>query len=209
MPKRQSHRRRKSGGGWFDGTPSTNTYPSTSTYNPPNQSSSGSSWWNSLMGTSTMNTIPMGTSTMNTGMGTASPTPILTTVPTAAPTIVPTTVPSIVPSASESPSVIPSATPTTSTMNSYDSNYDPMRGKRPMGNQIVTQRSFGGRTRGRKMKGGYKDNISTTDLAAHAAPFSGPTAQPHNLVGGRTRRRGKKGGRKSCKKGGKTYRNRK
>ena len=172
MPKRQSHRRRKLGGGWFDGTSSTNTY-STSTY--PTQSSTGSSWWNSLMGTSTMNTIPTGTSTMNTGMG-------------------------------------------TSTMNTYDSNYDSMRGKRIMGNQIVTdprftQRSFGGRTRGRKMKGGFHDNTSTTDLAANAAPFSGPTAEPHNLVGGRTRRRGrktcKKCGKKSCKKCGKTYRNRK
>jgi len=51
----------------------------------------------------------------------------------------------------------------------------------------------GGKTKRRYMKGGFKDNIPTTGLAAHAAPFSGPTAQPHTWVGGRTRKnRGKK-----------------
>ena len=44
------------------------------------------------------------------------------------------------------------------------------------------------------MRGGFKDNTPTTGLAAHAAPFSGPTAQPQTIVGGRTRRRGRKGG---------------
>jgi hypothetical protein len=45
----------------------------------------------------------------------------------------------------------------------------------------------------KNMKGGYKDNTPTTGLAAHAAPFSGPTAKPHNWVGGKTRRRSRKG----------------
>jgi hypothetical protein len=59
----------------------------------------------------------------------------------------------------------------------------------------------GGRTKRRRMKGGFKDNTPTTGLAAHAASFSGPTAQPHNWVGGRTRRRrgGKHRHSKSCR----------
>jgi hypothetical protein len=53
--------------------------------------------------------------------------------------------------------------------------------------------AYGGKTKKPGMKGGYKDNISETGLAASAAPFSGPTAQPHKMVGGKTRRGGKKG----------------
>lgn len=59
---------------------------------------------------------------------------------------------------------------------------------------------IGGRSRRRRMRGGFKDNTPTTGLAKHAAPFSGPTAQPHNWVGGRTRRRHRKHKHsKSCK----------
>jgi hypothetical protein len=51
----------------------------------------------------------------------------------------------------------------------------------------------GGRkkTRRRHMRGGnFKDNTPTTGLAAHASPISGVnTAQPHNWVGGKTKRR--------------------
>lgn len=51
----------------------------------------------------------------------------------------------------------------------------------------------GGKTRRRRrrrhMKGGFKDNSPTTGLVVHAAPFSGSTAQPHNWVGGRTKKR--------------------
>lgn len=51
----------------------------------------------------------------------------------------------------------------------------------------------GGKTRRRRrrrhMKGGFKDNTPTTGLAVYAAPFSGSTAQPHNWVGGRTKKR--------------------
>lgn len=61
---------------------------------------------------------------------------------------------------------------------------------------------YGGRSRRRRMKGGFKDNTPTTGLAAHAAPISGvSTAKAHNWVGGRTKRR--------YKKGGKTHRHRK
>ena len=51
-----------------------------------------------------------------------------------------------------------------------------------------TSYNVGGRTR-RMKKGGYKNNISINNLAAHAASFSGKTAQPHTWVGGKTKRR--------------------
>lgn len=45
------------------------------------------------------------------------------------------------------------------------------------------------RTVRRKMRGGnIADNMSLTNLASQAAPFSGKTAQPHTWVGGKTRR---------------------
>ena len=52
--------------------------------------------------------------------------------------------------------------------------------------------TYGGRKRTsrRKHKGGFKANTPSSGLAAHAGSYSGsPTAKPHNLVGGRTRRR--------------------
>lgn len=47
--------------------------------------------------------------------------------------------------------------------------------------------SYGGRTRRRRMKGGFRDNSPTTGIAAHAASFSGKTASAQ-MVGGRRRR---------------------
>ena len=41
----------------------------------------------------------------------------------------------------------------------------------------------------RVMKGGYTDNIAVSGLAANAAPFSGETAKPQTMVGGKSRRR--------------------
>lgn len=61
---------------------------------------------------------------------------------------------------------------------------------------------MGGRKRSRRMRGGYSDNISLTGLAASAAPISDiKSAQPLNIVGGRTRKRrgGKHRHSKSCK----------
>jgi len=61
----------------------------------------------------------------------------------------------------------------------------------PSYNTDSTGSTYGGKSRKHKrrhMRGGYKDNISTTNLAAKAASFSGPTAKPHTWVGGRTRR---------------------
>jgi len=63
----------------------------------------------------------------------------------------------------------------------------------PIPTQPMTSSTYGGKTRRRRMRGGFKDNTPTTGLAAHAASFSGETAQPHNWIGGRTRRRGRKG----------------
>jgi hypothetical protein len=59
--------------------------------------------------------------------------------------------------------------------------------------QPMTSSTYGGRTRRRRMRGGFKDNTPTTGLASHAASFSGETAQPHNWVGGKTRRHRRKG----------------
>lgn len=50
--------------------------------------------------------------------------------------------------------------------------------------------SSGGKRRTkRRMRGGFKDNTLMNNLATHAAPFSGSTAEPKNWVGGRTKRR--------------------
>jgi hypothetical protein len=170
----------------FGSTPSTGSSYSTSSYNP-----SGSSSWNLFGSTPStgMSTSPIGSTGMgstgmsSTGMGTTG-----------------------MGSTGMSTSPMGSTGMSTSPMGSTGSmgQFKTM-GSTAFANPMNSQRRFGGRTRGRRMRGGFNSNISTTDLAAHAAPFSGPTAQPHNLVGGRTRRRRRKGG----KKGGKTYRHRK
>ena len=62
------------------------------------------------------------------------------------------------------------------------------------GNQTSINQGFGGKrgtTRKRHLRGGYTDNTPTTGLAITAAPFSGPTAQPHNWIGGKSRRKNK------------------
>lgn len=61
--------------------------------------------------------------------------------------------------------------------------------------QQMTTSTYGGRTKRRRMRGGFKDNTPTTGLAAHAASFSGETAKPHTMVGGRTRKHKKRGKR--------------
>jgi hypothetical protein len=66
---------------------------------------------------------------------------------------------------------------------------------------------YGGKRRkhkSRRMRGGYSDNVSMTNLASHAAPFSGATARPQAYVGGRrTKRRchkHKRTHRRHCRK---------
>lgn len=62
-------------------------------------------------------------------------------------------------------------------------------------NNLMSTSTYGGRTKRRRMRGGYSPNSSTTGLATTSAPFSGQTAKPHTWVGGKTKRR--KGSRKS------------
>ena len=58
---------------------------------------------------------------------------------------------------------------------------------------VTETKTTGGRksrNRSRRiMKGGYTDNIAVSGLAANAAPFSGETAKPQTMVGGKSRRR--------------------
>lgn len=61
--------------------------------------------------------------------------------------------------------------------------------------QPMSTSTYGGKTKRRRMRGGFHDNIPTTGLASHAASFSGPTAKPHTLVGGKSVKRGRKGGK--------------
>ena len=69
----------------------------------------------------------------------------------------------------------------------------------PVQSQMTTS-TYGGKSRRRRMRGGFKDN-TPTGLATNAASFSGQTAQPHNWVGGRTRRRRRKRRcNKSCRR---------
>lgn len=77
--------------------------------------------------------------------------------------------------------------------------YDSATGTTPTG---TTSTLGGKRKRSRKMRGGFSDNTPTTGLAAHASPISGiKSAQPHNWVGGKTKKRrgGKHRHSKSCK----------
>lgn len=83
---------------------------------------------------------------------------------------------------------------------SYSSSSSSSYMSSPSSNQYGNQTSYsapssssqyqgGQRKRSRKMRGGYKDNISLTGLASTAAPVAGiSTAKPHNWVGGKTRR---------------------
>ncbi len=79
-----------------------------------------------------------------------------------------------------------------------------------------TQIPTGGNKKNKKNKmnkkgGSYKDNISSTNLAAHAAPIDIPTAQPQGLYGGKKYRKGSRSkthkGRLNftTKKGSKVY----
>ena len=53
----------------------------------------------------------------------------------------------------------------------------------------TTNQTYGGKKTRRRIKGGTKGYTPTTGLAAHGAHFSGPTAKPHNWVGGKTKKR--------------------
>ena len=61
--------------------------------------------------------------------------------------------------------------------------------------------ALGGRKRRSRIskRGGYSANTPLSGLASSAASFSGKTAQPHTMVGGKTRRRRRHSHTKSCK----------
>lgn len=93
-------------------------------------------------------------------------------------------------SITDSASSMVSSSPSTSTTpNSSTNTYQPpvSGGKR--------------RYKSRRMRGGYSDNVSMTNLASRAAPFSGATARAQAYVGGRrTRRHHKKSHRRHRRK---------
>jgi hypothetical protein len=64
-----------------------------------------------------------------------------------------------------------------------------------------TTTSYGGKKRRtmrrKRMRGGYTDNISLSNLASNAASFTGVTAQPHTWVGGKTKRNRRRHHKKS------------
>jgi len=59
----------------------------------------------------------------------------------------------------------------------------------------MTTSTYGGKRhkRSRRMRGGFKDNTPMSGIASNAAPVSDvKSAQPQTIVGGKTRRRGRK-----------------
>jgi hypothetical protein len=79
-----------------------------------------------------------------------------------------------------------SSTPTTSTTTT------PSPTPSPTPTPTPTSSVFGGKGRrhkSRRMRGGYSDNVSMTNLASRAAPFSGSTARAQAYVGGKRSRR--------------------
>jgi hypothetical protein len=82
-----------------------------------------------------------------------------------------------------------SNTPSYSSSSSSSSSYMSSPSASSYSAPSMGQYQGGQRKRSRKMRGGYKDNISLTGLASSAAPVAGiSTAKPHNWVGGKTRR---------------------
>lgn len=68
----------------------------------------------------------------------------------------------------------------------------PLTAATPVSTSVITEETYapmGGRRRSRKMRGGYTPNTPTTGLAFYASPISDiKTAQPHNWVGGKTKK---------------------
>lgn len=101
---------------------------------------------------------------------------------------------------SSATSSLTESTPTTSTYptTTTNNNSQPMTTSNNDNSQPMTTSTYGGKSRKRKMRGGFRDNTPTTGLASNAASFSGQTAKAHNMVGGKTRRHRKHKHSKSC-----------
>jgi hypothetical protein len=70
----------------------------------------------------------------------------------------------------------------------------------PISSETVPKVTVGGRKKRSSKRGGFTARTPTTGLAFHAAPVSNiKNAQPHNWVGGRTKRQRKHKHSKSCK----------
>jgi len=101
------------------------------------------------------------------------------------------------------PSTSYSSSPSTASLSSSQSS-----SQSQSQSQSQPYRSYGGRRKRmkrtkhtRKMRGGqYEDNVSLTNIASKAAPFSGETARPHNMVGGPVRMLGGAKSRRHHKK---------
>lgn len=91
--------------------------------------------------------------------------------------------PSPSPAPAPAPAPMPSPAPAPAPMPA------PMPAPAPVEAPEPATSSYGGKTKKRRMRGGFKDNTVMTGLAANAAPFSGKTAQPQTIVGGKTRKR--------------------
>jgi hypothetical protein len=86
-----------------------------------------------------------------------------------------------------------------STINTYNKTKNAVTGSNSS-SEPVTLSTVGGRTRRNKRGGSFSANKSVTGLAANSASVSNfKTAQPHNVVGGKSRRRRKHKCSKSCK----------
>ena len=84
-----------------------------------------------------------------------------------------------------------SSTPAYQTSNTYQTP-TPTPTYNTTTNSTTSTMGYGGRrrrTKRRRMRGGFEDNTPVTGLAANAGSFSGQTAQPQTIVGGKTRRR--------------------
>ena len=90
--------------------------------------------------------------------------------------------------------------PSTSQYNPSTSQYNPSTTQyNPSTTQYnpSSQPNYGGKKRrSKRMRGGYHSNSSSSSLS-NSMPFSGSTAKPHSMVGGRTRRYKHKRSRKT------------
>ena len=88
----------------------------------------------------------------------------------------------------------PMSSPMSSSYQPSSSMSSPMSSPMSSSYQPSSNGSYGGSRRRRRrtkrrMMGGYRDNISLTNIASTGAPFSGSTARAHNWVGGRRKKR--------------------
>ena len=99
------------------------------------------------------------------------------------------------------PSTASTTSPPSTTTTSTPSTSTPTTTNVPASTETTPKETVGGRKRRTRVKrGGFNANSPTTGIAFYASPVSGiKNAQPHNWVGGRTKRKCKHKHSKSCK----------